>query len=422
MAEARSDRCVNWGTATLGPNAFQIIDDTDAKKPVFELPYKKMQSVAKTKTDVIIETKCDITDLEDDECMLCEVRFTLPPTAVIAGKPEGKTTGEKTHILASHFEKKMVGGEDIELGDMVTALRNITLLAPRGVFTFELHGKQFKLEGRTSKNAKAVMEWLVPMKTLMGMYLLDASHKKPGLLWLCLCLSKAIRSGNQTHSCLVVEIGGEEVDAEDFGQINLEALTEEQKKRKTKTGDVMLTADMRGDPGAAIPRIFQGLSGADIIKPIAGKDPIACSDRAGKMGHLYLMEKSILFVPSPAVSIRLDNIELVTFDGISGGAGTAQVVFKVKATTHTFAGLEKADVPNLVAYVKAKNLPVTGLEVQPIGPLSDLDSSDASDQGSYSMSGVSEDSEDPEPKAKKAKKEKKSKKEKKEKKSKKEKK
>eukprot|EP01059_Diplonema_ambulator_P009766 TRINITY_DN19724_c0_g1_i1.p1 TRINITY_DN19724_c0_g1~~TRINITY_DN19724_c0_g1_i1.p1 ORF type:complete len:399 (+),score=126.79 TRINITY_DN19724_c0_g1_i1:53-1249(+) len=359
-----STSAISWGTPTFKKDTFAL-EAHDGS--LFEVPYKAIENQTFTARsgDVILELGTT------EGC--CEMRLNMRDGADVEGGIEGKNNVEG---IVQALKARAKQGSEADLGKLVVKFTELNMLAPRGIFTAELYKKHLKLTGRATKSAKTTLEWVIPMETISGIYQLDDARSKGENKWVCVSMSKPIKSGNQQYSCIVFAVP----DIIQETVVDLSPLSDEQKNRETREGQPMISEKMNEPLTETIPKCLKAISGAKVVSSIPDVGPFQCSDRSGKEGFIYCLQRSFLFAPNPAIPIRHEIISKVVFTDVHTGGNTVGVTFKMSSgqATLNFQGLDRNDLPALSQYTKSKNIAVEGLEKVEDEAPSDLSSLDMS--------------------------------------------
>lgn len=103
--------------------------------------------------------------------------------------------------------------------------------------------------------------------------------------------------------------------------------------------------------------LFRGLAGKKVITPSKDfssrhqQSAVKCSIKANE-GHLFCMDKSLLFVPKPATYIQLDHVQMITMSRV-GGAVSASRTFDITVTLkggqpdHQFSNINRYVFTNI---------------------------------------------------------------------------
>ena len=146
-------------------------------------------------------------------------------------------------------------------------------------------------------------------------------------------------------------------------------------KIKEQYGD-SLQPEMEGPLYDVLSKLFKELIKITILIPgdfrsAKGEEALKCSVKASD-GYLYPLKSSLIFIHKPVHYIKLSEIKFVEFSRIGqlGGSGmTARsfdmTVTKLKDDSQiTFAGIDKAEQKNLMAYLKSRNVKMRSVDVE----------------------------------------------------------
>lgn len=124
-------------------------------------------------------------------------------------------------------------------------------------------------------------------------------------------------------------------------------------------------------------KLFKELIKINILIPgefrsAKNEEAIKCSVKASD-GYLYPLKSSLMFIHKPVHYIKLSEIKFVEFSRIGqlGGSGMPSRSFDMTVTKMkddkdhiTFAGIDKAEQKNLMAYLKSKNVKMRSVDVE----------------------------------------------------------
>eukprot|EP01061_Rhynchopus_euleeides_P041660 TRINITY_DN72868_c0_g1_i1.p2 TRINITY_DN72868_c0_g1~~TRINITY_DN72868_c0_g1_i1.p2 ORF type:complete len:404 (+),score=168.99 TRINITY_DN72868_c0_g1_i1:48-1259(+) len=379
-----SNTGVTWGEPKVVGGKFELQDD--AGKAIIELPKKAIKRVHNTKIDIQLELA---GTPESGMVYSSEVKLHCPKKATL----EDDEVPLITSTVKSLQEMTKGGGE--ELGEIVCEVTDLTFLAPHGVFSLRIHAKHLAIQGRTRGSA-VKQEWVVPLSNLLGAYLLD-NPREGGAKWLVLSLGTPLKHGNISFQHISLNITDTVLTTP--MRLNLDILSEEKRSATAKDGSLLVTEEMGGLLTDVLPKILKCVSGVAMVTFAQDENPIACSTKYGKGGFLFLMKKIVMYVPNPPQPIRLDSIKEVVFEGVGEGFGTVTINFIFeKASTISYQGIDKAEVPGLVEYFQMKDRTVKGLEAVKLTALDDDDDisagSLADDDDGYDGLDAADDDED----------------------------
>ena len=149
-------------------------------------------------------------------------------------------------------------------------------------------------------------------------------------------------------------------------------LSKEQLKEKY---DNKLEQEIEGPLYDVLSKLFKNLAKVNILIPgefksFKNEEAIKCSVKASD-GHLYPLKSSLVFIHKPVHYIKHQEIKYVEFSRVgSMGVGIPQsrsfdmTVTKLDGENIAFAGIDKQEHKNLVAYLKAKQIKIKNVDVE----------------------------------------------------------
>lgn len=242
-------------------------------------------------------------------------------------------------------------------GEMITSLPELPMIIPRGKYSFDLYSDFAKLHGRTNN-------YKILYNDISKCFLLP---KPDGIHMAYLIqLKTPLRHGQTLHHFIALQF---EKDKMQKVTINL---SKEQIKEKY---DDKLDQEIEGPLYDVISKLFKNLAKIAILIPGEFKsskdeEAIKCSVRASD-GYLYPLKSSLVFIHKPVYYIKHNQIKYIEFSRLGGmGAGMPSsrsfdmTVSKINGETIAFAGIDKAEHKNLVAYLKAKNVRTRNVDAE----------------------------------------------------------
>eukprot|EP01060_Flectonema_neradi_P022067 TRINITY_DN3026_c2_g1_i2.p1 TRINITY_DN3026_c2_g1~~TRINITY_DN3026_c2_g1_i2.p1 ORF type:complete len:390 (+),score=72.25 TRINITY_DN3026_c2_g1_i2:88-1257(+) len=297
MSKKNERDAITWGAPVID-DSFRLEDGEG--RAILDLPCNMIQKVQSTKTDVIIDMKCDE---ESEHPLLSEIKFAVPTTCKLETKLTGKS---KPDTVVQMIKKNM--GDSQNHGKLVVEFEDVEVVAPRGTFKLKVFTQGIELL-KTSTGGSA--EWFLSKKSISTIFLLD--DVKSGIeksKWLCIALKTPIKQGSTNFNCIVLELDGQRP-----GSWDLE-LTPELKDVKGASGKNLVSETMEDVPAKVIPQVIQAATGVTILVASKKFEPLACTSSSGREGYLYTIPNCWLFVPQPASLIRFSNIKKVEFEGV----------------------------------------------------------------------------------------------------------
>ncbi|KAK4984481.1 FACT complex subunit [Elasticomyces elasticus] len=359
----------NWGKGDFGKEelAFNV-----RNQPAFELPYSEISNTNLAgKNEVAIEFSLPA---DGDETgtnghlggarargkkaggatdQLVEMRFYIPGTVSQKEKKEDGedvTDGEnEEHNAATIFYQMLMDKAEIGevAGDTFATFLEVLHLTPRGRFDIDMYEKSFRLRGKT-------YDYKIQYESIKRFFLLPKPDDMHQLI--TIGLDPPLRQGQTRYPFLVMQFKREEEVSIDLN------MTDEDLRNKYQD---KLQSHYEAPIATVISRIFHGLTGRKIVQPSKDfishhqQSGIKCSIKANE-GHLFCMDKSLMFVPKPATYISLDNIQNIVMSRV-GGAVSASRTFDITITLkgggeHQFSNINREEQKGLEAFCRAKGI------------------------------------------------------------------
>lgn len=344
----------NWGRIQLARNdiVFSV-----GNKPDFEIPYKRIGNTNMTgKNEVSVEMDLvSKTDVERAGDELVEVKFFLPGN-VANDKSEENDDGDAeadakdTKAMALEFYEDLKEKADLGQvsGEMIVSFGEILFLTPRGRYDIDMYDTFLRLRGKT-------YDYKVQYKQIQRIFSLpkgDGIHQL-----MILQVDPPLRQGQTKYSFLTVQF---ETQEELEVELNLDD-DEYEKNWKTR-----LNKTYSSSTAQVIANVFKGFTERRVVSPgsFTTKDgylAISCSVKANE-GHLYPLEKCMLFVTKPTILIPYSEVSEVEFSRVDT-AGLSKtfdmdVNLKYGGGSHSFSNIDRGEQPLLEAYFTAKGLRV----------------------------------------------------------------
>lgn len=363
----------NWGKGEMGKTELTF---NVRNQPAFEIPYTEISNTNLAgKNEVAVEFSLP-TNEEDAGAnghlgdarakgkkmggavdQLTEVRFYIPGTEIRKAKNddgeemEGEENDEEQNAANLFYETLMNKADIGEVaGDTVATFLDVLHLTPRGRFDIDLYEKSFRMRGKT-------YDYKISYDHIKRFFLLPKPDDMHQLL--VIGLDPPLRQGQTRYSFLVMQMKKDE-------EINIDLnMTEEDLKSKYAG---KLEASYEEPIAAVIAKVFRGLTGKKVTQPSADfhshhqMPGVKCSIKANE-GHLFPLDRSLLFVPKPATYVSLDDIASVTMSRV-GGAVSASRTFDITVHLkgnkgggeHQFSNINREEQNSLESFFKAKNI------------------------------------------------------------------
>lgn len=302
--------------------------------------------------------------------MVCEMRFFVPSVAPV-GKKEDPKAGEEKKAEEEHPEGEEGKEEEVtpaqqlyqdiikkaNIGtfadEAIVTLPELPMITPRGKYSLDMYQTYLKFHGRTH-NFKILYR---NINKAFALPKPDGQH-----IAFVIALTTPIKQGQTYYPFIVLQFHKE---TKEHVKANLS--TEQLKQ----SFDGKLEAEIDGLLHDVLSKLFATMIKIKIIVPSDFKSAkeapaIRCSVRAFE-GHLYPLEKALLFVNKPVVHIRLTDIQYVEFARVSQTATQTNRSFDLNVytkngETHQFTGMERNEYSPLLQYIQNKKIKIQNLE------------------------------------------------------------
>eukprot|EP00826_Nyctotherus_ovalis_P047656 TRINITY_DN5510_c0_g4_i2.p1 TRINITY_DN5510_c0_g4~~TRINITY_DN5510_c0_g4_i2.p1 ORF type:complete len:382 (+),score=118.33 TRINITY_DN5510_c0_g4_i2:169-1314(+) len=348
----------NWGNFVLDEKALSFNVEN---KPCFGIPFNSIANAGFSKDEVTIELHQDEGAKEPTKNdVVCELRFYIPNTAHKGDTEEDRKdtvdAPEKPQAeLFFHEVMKKVNVDPLA-GDAIVSFQDLPLITPRGKYSLDMYQQFLKFHGRTHN-------FKVLYKNISRVFALpkpDGQH-----IGFVIGLTTPIKQGQTFYPFIVLQF---RKDASRRVRPNFS--TEQIKEQFAEK----LEGEIGGPLHDVLSRVFSAMVGIKIIVPTGFKSTkdapaVFCSVKALD-GHLYPLEKSLLFVNKPVVYIRLADIQFVEFARVGQSAAQTNRSFDLNVVvkqgeTFQFVGVDRNEYGALVQYVQSKKIPIRNTEAPP---------------------------------------------------------
>jgi structure-specific recognition protein 1 len=260
---------------------------------------------------------------------LMEMRFYIPGTTSVTKKDkkdkgsgsEADEEDEEEVNTAQVFYDTLL--DKANIGDVagvtLATFLDVLHLTPRGRFDIDMYKTSFRLRGKT-------YDYKIQYDHIKKFMLLPKPDDQHMLI--TIGLDPPLRQGQTKYPFAVMQVKREEdvtldlnMTAEEFHQ------------------DYEGKLQQHYDPTPihnVIAALFRGFSGKKVTTPSKdfsshhSQSGVKCSIKANE-GHLFMLDKSFMFVPKPATYITFDNIAHLTMSRV-GGAMAASRTFDITIT------------------------------------------------------------------------------------------
>jgi len=288
---------------------------------------------------------------------LVAVRFYVPPD------PDADPTDMDAATPAEAFQRRLAtlaSIKDSAGGDAIVKFDSPqgTFLTPRGRYSIELHKSFFRMRG-------SKYDYKIRYDDISRLFLLP----KPDDVHMAfvIALDRPIRQGQQRYGMLVLQTTKDQAECE----INLT----EEVMEKDYGGD--LQPVMRGHLCNLVAKTFKTIARKKVFVPGRFANAyqqacVKCALRANE-GHLYPLERSLVFIHKPSVLVRFDEVESVEFQRYAaGGRGVTRnfdlcvnlkkIVGEKDQQEYVFSGIDRSDYAGLYGFLSGKKIPIKNIQ------------------------------------------------------------
>jgi structure-specific recognition protein 1 len=382
-----SARGQTFGSLSITPTGTLDFIDLNGKS-IAPLPLSSVASAAlpgRGEVELQLTDEADAGDKEDE--MLVELRFIVPADADLpgistaSGGAGASGGGDDERDAAVDLHKKLVdvaglraGGSEalVELPEAVGSF-----LVPRGRFAIEFFPTFLRLVG-------AAYEFKVQYKSIARISYLPLpsptaeSHLDATKFAIVISLDDPLRQGAQRHPHLVMQLESKQVDA--ALKIPAEDAAANRYEGLGAGGETILS----GVAHKVVGNLFKKITGKPIVKPSifesARKQRAIKANYKTSPGLLFPLDKSLMYIHKPTLSIRYQDVESVRLSSMSGASAlkTFDCTVVIRATAgeprreHVFTQIDKEEFNDLEKYFQDRKLSVI-VDKAKVGAASDRD-------------------------------------------------
>uniref|UniRef100_A0A7S0X9T3 FACT complex subunit SSRP1 n=1 Tax=Mantoniella antarctica TaxID=81844 RepID=A0A7S0X9T3_9CHLO len=341
----------NWGEVDLDyKNAMHFSVDG---KTSFEVSTADISACSlASKHEVMVMFHVDDTVAAAAKDTLVEMSFYVPPSSANWGVEPDEENPDETGAKRLQEAILELADTDAAAGDPIAEFDGVSLLAPRGKVTIELHASHLRLTG-------AAAEFKIQYGSIQRLFLLPKPNNAQ--VYAVLHLDPPIRKGQTFYPHIVAVFNAnEELEVEP-------ALDDDLRAKFSK-----LEETYDGPSSEVFVRLLKAVSGCKLSRQgtflsTDGGCAVKASHKA-EVGHLFPLEKSFFYLPKPSLLLQYAEVETVEFERHAGGGGAASmqrtfdVVITMKSdVSHTFHSIPKSEFQNFVNFLNAKQLKISNV-------------------------------------------------------------
>ena len=343
----------NWGEVDLdhGGSVHFAVDG----KTSFEVSTKDIAACSlASKHEVMVAFHMDDTVAHGSKDALVEMSFYVPPTSANWGVEPDEENPDDTGAKRLQEAILDLADTDTATGDAIAEFESVSLIAPRGKVSIELHSSFLKLQGSAA-------DFKIQYGSIQRLFLLPKPNHPQ--VYAIMHLDPPIRKGQTFYPHIVAVFNAnEELEVEPLLDANL----------KEKFGD-KLEESYDGPSCEVFIRLLKAVAGVKLTRQgtfnaVAGGHAVKASNKA-EVGHLYPLEKSFFYLPKPPMLLPYAEVSDIEFERHAGTGPTTQRTFDMaismrNGATHQFHSIPKAEFQNLVSFLEAKKIKIVNVDAQ----------------------------------------------------------
>lgn len=364
-AEQVSTKGANWGDLLVNEQSNTVVFAHD-NKAVFSVPLSTIQqTVVQGKNEVQLEfaslDDANNANMQPNQLLLTDIRIFIAPDEdkekdedeeeeQEEEEKEGDEEEEKpsaAYVLANLIQSRGDG----ERGTTSIAKFELMFQVPRGKYQVEMFTNHLKLYSKT-------FSYNIVYKTIQKMFSLPLKEANQHLF--ILNIHPPLRQGRTSYPYMIIAFDSNLTTEE---TINVD---EETARDKYKG---FIAPRMTGKMSEVVSRVFKALADKKVILPskyISKKSDspcVRCSHRAQE-GHLYMLDKSFLFVKKPVLQVRYQDVREVKFERVapaSGGNNAKTFDLKIvdaAGVEYVFNSVDREEYEDLYAFLQSSGLNV----------------------------------------------------------------
>lgn len=339
----------NWGKAQIDSHHLEFAVQG---RTMFEIPVQDIgNSTVSAKNEVTIELAPSTdTSSNKKQDSLVDIRLYIPP---VGGEQEdedeveSKKSTDAATLFCNNIKSiidNSTGGVPGSIAESITSFQEVPFLVPRGRYEVDMYSSSIRLRGKS-------YDYKIPYTHLLKIFALpkpDDMH-----IYVILSLDPPLRQGQTRYPFLVIQFPKDQ-------EIEISP-TIPSESRALYAGK--LEKHYEGSLYEVFTTILKALSDKKVLVPgsfrsYQGTSCIKCSIKANE-GHIYFMEKNIIFVPKPCILIPHEDLTSVTFSRVDGALSsrTFDISITVRGgTIHQFSNVIKEELSLIEEYLKDKKI------------------------------------------------------------------
>lgn len=361
-----------------GVNIVQTVDidngtihfNTQSNK-LFDISSKTVSNCNLIGNDLIIEINDESLKPSDDA--LAEIRLYT------------HEFNEDNFILDKiHKSIKENIKSDESADSIICILPDLPFAVPRGKYNAHFTEKTIKLHG-------ASYNYTLNYKNIIKAFWLEVPEKQLG--YFVIGFDKPLRQGQTDYKFAIIQFKTDE-------EIELEMEPRYDEVPRIKEN---ISKNLSGAYFEVFTQIFKVFSGVNVVVPgefkSSKKEAVLNCSIGAKQGHLFILNKSVIFILKPVIYMKFDEIARVEFHRVTSGhtaRGFDLEFFSKAGTSYLFSGIDRSESDLLIAFFTKNKIVVTTAKEDEIKDDVEYEDDDEEDQeiGSNQQDEDSEEADD----------------------------
>lgn len=304
------------------------------KQKLFDLQSRNVSNCNLINNDLILEINDESLKPTDDA--LVEIRLYTH-----------ENTEEERLLERIYRNIKDNIKSDETLDPMICMLPDLPFAVPRGKYNAHFTEKTIKLHG-------ASYNYTINYKNILKAFWLEMPEKQMGCF--VIGFDKPLIQGQTDYKYTIIQF-----KTEDELEVTMEDRYQDLPKINQNIENVV-----SGKYYEVFTRIFKVFTGVNVVVPGEFKNSksdscLNCSIGA-KQGHLFILNKSFMFVLKPIIYLKFDEVARVEFHRVTSGhtaRGFDLEIFTKAGTAYLFSGIDKSESDLLIAFLNKHKIVVT---------------------------------------------------------------
>ncbi|CAD8098935.1 unnamed protein product [Paramecium sonneborni] len=356
----------NWGRINIDEKNLSL---SHLSYNVIKFPLKRIVNSNIQKNDIVLQLNTE--ECAENEDMLCEVRFYIPPKEQKGEKKKQESNEDDLdeisylqQVQKEIVKKAKIGGSS----DSILTIHEVPLIVPRGKYTMDFFKKDIRFHGNT-------YQFTTDYKSITRFFLLPMPDEVN--LSLVVGLENPIKQGQTAYNYIVMQFKKD---------LETEIDMKYTREQLDNLGWKGIRLEYSGSMFDIVCEILSEITGIKVVSPknFKCKNGLSClrCSVVPHSGFLYPLEKSLLYIQKPVIYIKHDDIKEIVLQRITQTTQNKFFDIKIvtKNTQYLFSTVDREELDNLSQYFNTKKLQVKKIQEENEGINKALDESDEASQ------------------------------------------